>query len=293
MLTFLFEQYGYYPKDFQENFFCIDNWLFRLIETEESDEYISQVDEYAQNIRKNFFDKGPYIIRTRSGKISSFYDNKKYVLVSIQKGKLSLKDLNKFHYIFKEEGKSVNLKDLLTTWERRHEDIEREALYALRIDSVYYKNNLEISMFSLGLAQNALQYLSELILDYGEIVEEVSIVHKRLNNLDSFDFFNPFNFVVDHPLRDLVELYKSNFLHFDDLVSLLDYYKMESKLASLFMSRILYPAKIFDCLEEKVIKKEQNFKINYNIENEMQKIKKIYKYLKDKYNIRPINWLDY
>lgn len=292
MLTFLFEQYGYYPKEFDNNEFMIDNWKFKLIEVDYNDDYIEKVYEYINVIRNNFYGKGPFIINTRFNKKISVYDNKKYVLISVNEENMSLKDLNKFHCVFVEEDKRLDLKKVLKMWEQRISQVESEAINSLRVDSVYYKNNVEITMFSLGLAQNALQYLSDVVLDYGENLNDLTIVHKRLKNLDSFDFFNPFNFIVDHPIKDLVELYRNDFLSFVDLLEILKYYKLDSKIASVFMARILYPVNVLDMLEENNNKKDVSFNIHLNIEKELQKLKKIYLYLKKEYNIRPMNWLE-
>lgn len=293
MITFLFEQYGYYPKDLsKDNSFEIDNWLFRLIEIEYEDSFIESVDRYITELRDYFEAKGSFIIKTRFNKKVSIYDGKRYVLVSVNKCNMSLQDLNKLHCAFIEKDKYVDLNNLFATWEERISIIDAEAVSSLRIDSVYYKNNIEITMFCLGLAQNALQYLSEVILDYDKKVENVTITHKRLKNLNSFDFWNPFNLIIDHPLRDLVELYKNDFIQFDELLYLFEYYNMEIKTASLFMARLLYPGEIFDRLDDNIKEKSTSFKLVYNIEREMQKIKKVYLYLKDKYGIRPIIWLE-
>ena len=110
--------------------------------------------------------------------------------------------------------------------------------------------------------------------------------------MNSFDFFDPFNFIIDHPIRDYVELYKNNVIEFLDLVSILEFYRMDTKIATLFMARLMYPSEILDALEENVDKKDKSFRINYSIEKEVLKIKKAYLYFKKKYNIRPIYWLE-
>ena len=293
MIAFLFEQYGYYPKEIINNGFVVGEWQFKLLPVDSDEKYIKDIDDYIKQIRDKFSNKGPHIISTRFGKLFSIYDNQKYVLVSSYKCNMSLKDLNKFHVLFRESGKKLEMTKLLDTWMSRVTYIEEYAISSLRIDSVYYKKNLETSMFSLGLAQNALQYLSDIINDYGMEIDDVTITHKRLDNLDSFDFFNPFNLVVDHPIRDLENLYIADFLNFDDLTELLQYYEMDKKVASLFMARLLYPCKILDLLESNIENKNSNFKIECNIEKELAKLKKIYEYLKQVYGIRPIEWLEY
>lgn len=291
MNSFLFEQYGYYPNLVKDTFF-IEGWEFRLIEVEDDEETINQIESYIANVREKFSGKGAHIVKTRNGDKISFYDNKRFVLISVFKNNMEIADLNKLHLIGNEKDKSVDLKKLINYWQFRMEKIEQEGIASLRFDDAWYSSNLEIVMFVLGLCQNAIQYLSEIIEFYGNEINNVTIAHKRLKNLNSFDFFNPFNLIIDHPLRDFVELYKNNYIDITDLISIIEFYKFDDKLAALFIARLLYPSDVFDLLEENIEFKEKNFKINYSVEKEVNKIKKAYLYFKQKYNIRPISWLD-
>lgn len=290
MKTFLFEQYGYYPTEIQNNSFEVDNWRFKLIEINYNDDYIDQIDNYIKYFR-NIFNKGPHIIKTRFNKNVSMHDGKRYVLISVYKFNFNLNDLNKMHICFLQADQRINLKKLLNSWKKRMLSVENDAIRFLRIDSVYYEKNLQISMYILGIAQNALQYLNEIILDYGENLENLTLTHKRLRKMSSDEFCDPFNFVIDHPIRDLANLYKSNFLDFEELINAFKYYEIDRKLASVFIARLMFPAETIDLLEENAIKKDTSFKLEYNIENEFYKLKKIYNYLEKMYSIRPIDWL--
>lgn len=286
MLSFLFEYYGYYPNNFLDNSFEIDNWFFILVETVNDVEYIDQIDEFVSVIRSEF--KGPYIIKNRFNEKMSYHDGKWYTLISMYKYNVDIKDLNKFHVLFKETEKSVDLKKISLLWEKKMNFIENECVHVT--ENVVCENNLEITMFCLGLCQNAIQYLNDAILDYGSVINDVTLTHKRLFTLSSCEVFNPFNFVIDHPLRDYVELYKNNFIDFDEMINALEYYEIDSKLASVIIARTLYPARVFDLLEDGYYGAFK--KINYSIEKEILKIKNIYLYFKKKYRIRPILWLE-
>lgn len=292
MKTFLFEQYGYYPQTIINNLFYIDDWCFKLLKVDLNEKDIETICLYLDNVRNIFNEKGAFIIKTRNDKYISVYDNDKYVLVSVKKSYMTINDLSLFHYNLVEVDKKIELDKILNVWMSRMENVENECINSLRIDSVYYSHNLEVAMYVLGLAQNAIQYLSECIEDYGIQLSGLTIAHKRMNDLNSFDFFNPFNFIVDHPIRDLCELYKNDYLSFNDFCEMLNYYKINSMIATIIISRILYPIKVFDLLEDNVSKKEIKFKIEYNIEKEFIKLKKIYLFIKDKYKIRPIDWLE-
>lgn len=292
MLSFLFEQYGYYPKSFINNSFEIDNWVFKLIEIVEDNGYIDQIDNFIFVIRDAFLNNSPYIIKNRMGEKISYYDGKGFVLICILKSSVDIEQLNRFHVLLKEENKNVDLKKICLLWEKKMNFIENECLALLKSDNASYENNLKIVLFCLGLCQNSIQYLSDIVMDYDGFVNNLTITHKRLSSFNSFEMFNPFNFVVDHPLRDYIELYKNDIIDFDTLIESLEYYQLDSKLASVIIARLLYPSFVFDCLEENYYSSNQNLKINYNIEKETLKIKKVYWYYKKKYQIRPILWLD-
>lgn len=293
MITFLFEQYGYYPKVFQDNTFVIDGWFFKLLEVDYDEKYIEEIDEYCAEIRKFFSEKGPYIIRTRFNKLVSIHDQKQYVLISFYDYVISINDLNAFHVKFRQLNKKIELKKMLLSWEDKISYLENNLVNALRVDSVYHQKNIEIAMFCLGLCQNAVQYLSECIFDYGGTVDDITLAHRRLKSLKSEYVLNPFNLVIDHPARDLIELYRNDFLKFDDFIDIIKYYELDKKTATICIARLLYPCEQLDLLEKNIFYRNISFKLDYSIEKEYMKIKKVYEYFKTQYNIRPINWLEY
>jgi hypothetical protein len=251
MKTFLFEQYGYYPKNLDNNTFIIDGWIFKLISTEISNENLVAIENYTNVINDNFNKIGPYIIKNKLNNNLSMLKDINYVLISCLKKNMNLIDLKKFHALFYNEEEYVELDKILDAWKSRVEKIENNLSKNLRVDSLNYKYNLDIAMFSIGLAINAMQYLSDIIYNYGKELHGVTIVHKRLVNLDSFDFFNPFNFIVEHPLKDIVLLYQSNYLCFEEFKNSLLNYKLDIISATFTMSRLLYRVDVFDFLETK------------------------------------------
>lgn len=292
MLSFLFEQYGYYPKVLEEGTFFVDGWEFRLIKVDGDKNYVETIEQYIEVLREKFDGEGPYLIRTRLGENLSYHDGVKYCLLCVRKREITINHLNKFHVLFKNNENKVELKKLMFSWQDRMYRIEHNSISNLRVDNSFYGSNLEKIMFCIGSCQNAVQYLSDIIQDYGNDLEDISLTHKRMNCLSSFDFFNPFNFVLDHPVRDLVELYRNDLISFEKLKEMLNYYGLNAKLASLFVARLLYCVNVLDIVEEDSKIRDKCFKFDYNIEKEISKIKKTYLYFKEKYNIRPIVWLE-
>lgn len=184
---------------------------------------------------------------------------------------------------------------MINIWLERFENIKNNCFESIDKN----KNNYDLMetavSFSLGLAENALSYLADTKLDYGNEIERLSLCHKRLNSLDSYSFFNPFNLIIDSIVRDYAELYKFELIDIHDLNKISDQLMINQKEASILMARILYPTRIFDLLEDNYLNEEYKFnqasEYLKSIDKELQRIKNIHKFLIKKYNIRPIKWL--
>lgn len=292
MKNFLFEQYGYYPDKLVDNSFILDGWKFKLMETDLTSEQLKTIEEYIRVLNQTFNNKGPFIVKNKVNNYISSLNNINYVLVSCFLTNMSYSDLNKFHMLFYRNDEYIELDKVLSVWKNRVDEVEKKLNVNLRMESVYYKNNLEIAMFCVGLAINAMQYLSDIIYNYDNMLYGVTIVHKRLPDLNSFDFFNPFNFIVEHPLKDFCFLYQKDYISVDELLSILDYYNFDVKTATFLFARILYRADVFDFIETKRTFDASDQKIEFNLEKEMKKIKRVYVHLRNKYSIRPLDWLE-
>ena len=150
--------------------------------------------------------------------------------------------------------------------------------------------------YYFGLAENSLQYLSDAINDYGNSLSRLTLTHKKNSSFYSCDFFDPFNFIIDNPIRDIAQLFKNVDLSKEEMIKILDMYNLSTHEASVLFSYILYPSKLFDELIDfydnkkdisSFLFKEKN-KISFN----KVKISTIYNILIYKYNIRPIKWID-
>ena len=291
MKNLLFEQYGYYPKELKDNSFDIDGWNFKLIETDIDKDTLMIIEEYTKVLNNTFNNKGPFIIKNKVNDIVINFNDKTYVLVSSFVSNMSFNDLLRFHFLFYKEDEYVELDKILVVWKERVEEIEKKLSTYLRVDSIHYKHNLDIAMFAIGLAINAMQYLSDAIYNYDKKMYGVSIVHKRLTNLNSINFLNPFNFIAEHPLKDIILLYQSDYISFEEFKTLVSNYKIDILNATFCISRLLYRVDVFDFLETKRDMDSEQ-KINFNIKKEMYKIKKAYIYFKEIYAIRPIDWLE-
>ena len=292
MRNFLFEQYGYYPKDIKDREFFINGWKFELIPTELQEENITSIENYVGILNDKFNNRGPFIVKNKSGNKSSIYNNEYHVLITIFLFEMKMSDLVQFHYLFYQENEEIELDRILEAWKTRIDNLEKKLGNYLRADSIFYKENLDISMFAIGLGINAMQYLSDIIHNYSNKLKGVTIVHKRLKDLNSFDLLNPLNFIVETPLKDLCLLYQSGYIGYEELMQNISKYKVDVISASFLMARLLYRVDIFDFLETKRGIEDKQQQIIFDIEHELDKIKKAYRLLKQQYLIRPIDWLE-
>ncbi len=298
MQAFLFEKYGYYPEKLDGNSFEYKGWSFYLVECDLDEKTVEDLEDVMKELNEVFDGRAASIVRNRNNGLLSFDGERTYVLWSIKKSKVTYHDLQELHHHYRDyhHGEVIKLSEILSLWEDKFDFIETKVIPTLRRDDAEYYSVLEGIYFSFGLAENSLQYLADSRLDYGNSITNHTLVHKRLYSLDSEVFFDPFNFILDNPIRDLAELYKAGEINIESFSTLLDYYELTQQEASLLMARILFPTKLFDTLERHFIDRMNIRKeiLDYRIENEMEltRLHNVHLLLVRKYSIRPLSWLD-
>lgn len=156
-----------------------------------------------------------------------------------------------------------------------------------------YPNIKESMYYFLGMIETGIELLvNEEIKNI-----DISICHKRIKrDYTLFDLYNPLNFVIDSKVRDVAEYFKSEFLDSDPYDQIIIYINTLSyDQIKLFFIRMLYPSFYIDLYEniidnrlsDKEIKKSINKIDSYEL-----LLKKIYLYIKQKYNFPNIEWLN-
>lgn len=294
--SFLFDNYGLYPLEIIDNTFIIDEYLYKIEEVKNYDEEdMKNINSFSFELNKIYKDSF-IIIKNRNNRLLTTIIDKKYVLISTKIEKYSYNDVLKFSLNFiNKDNKKYTISEMISIWFERFENVKISCFDSFDSNNINYdKINTAVS-FSFGLAENAISYLADAKLDYGDNIERLTLTHIRLNSFDSYSFFNPLNMVIDTIIRDYAELYKFDLIDIYELDKITSYLNLNAKEASLLMARILYPTRIFDLLEDNYM--TENFKINKTIEyintldKELQRIKNVHSLLKRKYNIRPIEWL--
>lgn len=295
-LSFLFDNYGLYPSGIVNNSFIMDDNIYQIEEIRGyvENDFIS-LSTFSLELY-NLFKMSFKINKNRRNEYITRYSNKEYVLISTPLNKVTYYDVIKFSKTYtNKEYKKYTISQMLDVWLERYSNIKDNCFKSLSNDDINYNNIALATAFSFGLAENALSYLSDAKIDYGNEINRIALSHIRLNLLDSYSFLNPLNMIYDSVIRDYAELYKFELIDIQELNKVLDQLNLTKKEASLLMARIMYPTRLFDLLEDTYLSEEH--KISKTVEyvkcldKELQRIKNVHILLIKKYNIRPIKWL--
>lgn len=297
MKSFIFDKYGYYLKE-DTTKFDYNSWHFELELTDLSNEALFNMKEFLKTIPSYYKNMASDIVYSRDNKLvnESIYGN--VCLIATKIAKVNVEDFISFPFYFANmaDGKDLKVSYLKKVWENKVDRIEEKILTKVKIDDVTYKMLIQYYIFNVGLAENAIQYLSDTMYLYGDQIEGKTLVHKRIKDLSSYTLLNPLNFIIDFRGRDIVELLKNNLISLEYFKNILSKYNFSQQEVSLLFARILFPSEMYDLLEEfYLIKRDisQDVYDEYKLMNEkLDKIKKIHRFLVDNYKIKPINWID-
>lgn len=297
MRDFIFDQYGYYYSDSDASEFEFKGYEFKVMAHSLTENDLINMEEYIQYLYSKLnINPHCHIVKNRAGLygVESKYGT--VSLVSCLKKDYKLDNLISFQHLeINELSKPYTISNLSTLWEEKLNLIEEKCVPYLKIDDFAYPIILKETIFAIGLCSNAIEYLTDMKEDYGNEVKNLCYAHKRLYDLTSFDLFNPFNIVIDSPTRDLAFLYKEKAINLNELISIIDYYKLDQMEISLLMARALFPTATFDILEDYfALKKDIKLSIvkkHKKTKREVNLLVELHKRLVEKYKIRPIEWL--
>ena len=298
MRAFLFDQYGYYPPHEDDSEFELEGWTFKLEAIQDQkEEELQSLNDFLQRLMQLFPTMGAQIITNRKGTFISEDDYGKVILVATKKQKMRIQDIIKIHqqYVNSPSEIPYTTTYLLSLWEEKINSIEQKILPSIRVDDFAYQKIMVAAIYALGLAENALQYLTEIAIDYGKEISPLTLSHRRLESLDSHTVFDPLNLILDSPIRDIAEAWKYKVITTTELLQILPTYQLSIKEVSLLFARMLFPTRFFDLLEkhygERVDVRKQILAYYREMNQDLLELKKVEQLLVKNYGIRPISWL--
>lgn len=267
--------------------FKIDNKNYQLIP------FYGDTNEFYKNyltlINNNKYCHEVIINKDKS--LITFYNNKPYLLIKENIYIDKNVDINEIiNYDFFVHGDySLNWKNL---WK------DKVDYYEYQMSQLSFKHpELKKSFnYYIGLTETAISLLN--YIDAKNI--NYYVCHKRINyNEKLSEFFNPINIIIDNRTRDIAEYIKINYINgaysINELYYCLDNLKFDYAESILFLARLLYPSYYFDVYDEIIQEKISEDKISFYIKKNTAYetfLKQVYKYLKGKYNIPDIEWLN-
>ena len=131
--------------------------------------------------------------------------------------------------------------------------------YEKKIIDIRNKNKLIDNTFDffVGLGENAIVYLTNNNVRISHFV----LSHRRIDEKrNSFDFYNPLNYILDNRARDIADFIKSIFFYEsiskEVIFNFLNYINFNREEYILFIARMLYPTYYFDMIDKIIINNE-------------------------------------
>ena len=231
------------------------------------------------------------ILLNKDKNLLTFYDNKPYILIKKNICIDSRVDINEIInydipiYVH-------NTIDWKKLWEEKIDYYEYQ-MSQLAIKYKFLKKSFD---YYIGLSETAISLLN--YIDTNDIKYYVS--HRRIDQNEKLDeFFNPLNIILDSRTRDIAEYIKINYFNGrideNEVLKYLDNLNFTYTENLLFLSRLLYPSYYFDTYDQIIQDKVSDEKIQlYMKKNASYEtfLKRIYIYIKNKYKIPEIEWLE-
>lgn len=163
-----------------------------------------------------------------------------------------------------------------------------------------YQNVLPVCMFFMGLGENAISYIENVInTDKSTVNDKLVVSHNRIDIEESVkDLYLPLDLILDHPSRDISEYLKSMFVHNDYNYNDIEEYIMSLNFSSfgfkMLYGRMLYPSFFFD-LWDLVINKEKEYSDLFIYEKRLEEyrifLKEIYYIIRKRVYLEEVRWI--
>ncbi|MDO4963027.1 MAG: hypothetical protein Q4E75_02905 [bacterium] len=231
------------------------------------------------------------IILNKDSSIITIFNNKPYILF--------LKKINIDKEIDIDEILNFNIKVY------NEDDLELKNKWMMKIDYYEYQmnelsNKYRLLKFSfdyyIGLSECAIELLD--YIDFNNI--DYYVVHKRIKYRQTVDeYLNPKEFIIDSRVRDICSYFKiyniNEKISDNFVINCLNAINFNKDEAILFLARLIYPSYYFD-LYDKIIQdklSEERIEFYTKKSDSFERfIKSIYTYLKNRYSIPQIEWLE-
>ena len=300
MRNFIYDYYGYNIDKITNGAFTYENYYFLLAATSENEETMENLNSLLSSLANIYNNDIVYIVKNKYNKyISTSKDENNICLLTYRiNDPIDINTLVTMHYSFYNQfNYHISLNDIIALWDQRLEYIQNQCLVNLNFDNEAHLLLYEYTMYAVGLAINALQYLADIQIDFQRKNYNSTLTHRRIKKMDKFEIFNPFNLIIDHSSRDLAELYKNDIIDFNTLLQLCGKYSYSIDEYEYLLARLFYPTFIFDIVEDIATDNtsyDHTSDIYYAIakqNKQLDKVKEFYLKINKYMNVRPVEWI--
>lgn len=299
------ETIKYYFNVFPTNIYEIDNGYYfyindvkyYFVKYQRNPEEI----EFLVRISNELYNKKILVDTFIKNKDGSFFvnlNNDVYVLLrvnSIESDAYNIKDIIYFNDLLILNTKYNINTDWANLWMKKIDDYETE----ISEFNTEYPLVQESFNYYVGLAENAISYFKDTLLEENIDEVKINLNHKRVHSKAYSGFINnPLTFTFDYEMRDVSEYIKSKFFEgeeevYDDIEYILmgNYSKASLRM---FYSRLLYPSYYFDELEKLLTEEtEEKNLLKYidKIEEYEEFLRFVYKRINRKVSLPVVQWL--
>lgn len=227
------------------------------------------------------------LIYNKEGNLIVNYENNNYALFKVR---INLENNEVYKELPLVKVKSNNNWGLI--WSKRIDYYESQ-FSELEFD----KDIINIMQYYIGLTEIAISYFNTIKDSYND--EMYSIGHKKTNSpINTINFYNPANMIIDLSVRDLSEYIKESFfndiLTDSEILNIINNYIFNDTMANYFLDRLLYPSYFFNLYDDYIENKEIDNKL-FDIIKKSQEyeilLNKIYLNLISKYKIIISCWI--
>lgn len=255
--------------------FVSDGLMYTIVPvTHVEQEVLIELYEMSEHMAKYSDKKVSRFVACREGKFLVTHEDEDYVLLknqyrSSKRQRNTGRQLARFHQRGKKlQARIVSLNRIgewKEFWAKRLDQMERVWFNFTQepprdpFDQLFF----ESFSYYMGLCENAIQYVTDTEMDEKQHLSDVgTITHHRFHEdlwMNEQEIRNPFDWVIDHPARDLSEwvrdgYFKGSRAFIPEVGRFFNEYQSISPLSPfswrLVYARLLFPLHYFNCVEE-------------------------------------------
>lgn len=256
------------------------------------------------NLQLELLGRGVYVhqmILNKDGQIITFINGLPYILMRLfnYNDSVSIEQIIEFSTLTSNvvAGNRLNRTEWSKLWAEKIDYLE----YEINQLGQKYSSVRDSFSYFIGLGETSIQLFNMFFGDETKhVIAGICVSHDRIGvNNNTFDLYNPLNFIIDYRVRDGAEYIKNKFFAGQDVSMDVNNLLLNSNYTRdehlLFFIRLLYPSYYFDLYENIIIGDADSLllkKITDKVDDFQILLRYIYRYYKNIIQLPTIEWLE-